>query len=342
MRRGSKGTRVSASPAPASEARAALAAGVFCYLIWGFVPLVFQQMGHQGADAWEIMGHRAVWGLVWAALLVMLSRQWTQVMAVLRQPRVLGWLALSAVLIAGNWTTYIIAVNDGRTLDASLGYYLNPLLNMAAGAWLFREKIDWAGKIAMALAAVGVLLQTIALGHAPWVSIILALTFAAYGIIRKRVSVDAQTGLFLECLLLALPGLIWLLHIESTGAGHFTASPSATLWLLFAGPATVIPLALFAWAARRMPLSSMGFLQFLAPTIVFIIGALQGEALGPLRIASFVFIWVAVAVFAVGAVLKVRRAAHTAETIVAPEPGLLDDPAEDRMDAIGEKPSTSR
>lgn len=334
---------MTASPSPnSSEARTALAAGLLCYLIWGFVPLIFQQMAHQGANAWEIMGHRAVWGLVWSLLLVLLARQWSQVMAVLRQPKVLGWLSLSAILIATNWTVYIVAVNNGRTLDASLGYYLNPLLNMAAGAWLFRERIDWAGKIAMALAAVGVVLQTLALGHAPWVSLVLALTFAAYGIIRKRVSVDAQTGLFLECLLLALPGLIWLIHIEATGAGHFTATPAATLWLLFAGPATVIPLALFAWAARRMPLSSMGFLQFLAPTIVFIIGALQGEALGPLRIASFVFIWVAVGVFAVGAVLKVRRGSRTAETIVAPEPGLLDDPAEDRMAAMDDDAASSR
>ncbi|MBD3834852.1 EamA family transporter RarD [Brevundimonas bullata] len=334
---------MTASPSPnSSEARTALAAGLLCYLIWGFVPLIFQQMAHQGANAWEIMGHRAVWGLVWSLLLVLLARQWSQVMAVLRQPKVLGWLSLSAILIATNWTVYIVAVNNGRTLDASLGYYLNPLLNMAAGAWLFRERIDWAGKIAMALAAIGVVLQTLALGHAPWVSLVLALTFAAYGIIRKRVSVDAQTGLFLECLLLALPGLIWLIHIETTGAGHFTATPAATLWLLFAGPATVIPLALFAWAARRMPLSSMGFLQFLAPTIVFIIGALQGEALGPLRIASFVFIWVAVGVFAVGAVLKVRRGSRTAETIVAPEPGLLDDPAEDRMAAMDDDPASSR
>ncbi|MFC5389548.1 EamA family transporter RarD [Brevundimonas bullata] len=334
---------MTASPYPnSSEARTALAAGLLCYLIWGFVPLIFQQMAHQGANAWEIMGHRAVWGLVWSLLLVLLARQWSQVMAVLRQPKVLGWLSLSAILIATNWTVYIVAVNNGRTLDASLGYYLNPLLNMAAGAWLFRERIDWAGKIAMALAAVGVVLQTLALGHAPWVSLVLALTFAAYGIIRKRVSVDAQTGLFLECLLLALPGLIWLIHIETTGVGHFTATPAATFWLLFAGPATVIPLALFAWAARRMPLSSMGFLQFLAPTIVFIIGALQGEALGPLRIASFVFIWVAVGVFAVGAVLKVRRGSRTAETIVAPEPGLLDDPAEDRMAAMDDNAPSSR
>ncbi|MNT46402.1 hypothetical protein D3C72_1830400 [compost metagenome] len=114
------------------------------------------------------------------------------------------------------------------------------------------------------------------------------------------------------------------------------------MWLLFAGPATVIPLALFAWAARRMPLSSMGFLQFLAPTIVFFIGMIQGEALGALRIASFVFIWVAVGVFAVGAVLKVRRGSRTAETIVAPEPGLLDDPAEDRMAAMDDDAPSSR
>ncbi len=343
MRRGSKGFSVSASPAPAaSEARAALAAGVLCYLLWGFIPLVFQQMAHQGADAWEIMGHRAVWGVVWALILVMLSRQWAQVVAVFRQPRVLGWLALSAVLIAANWTTYVMAVNNGRTLDASLGYYLNPLLNMAAGAWLFRERIDRFGVIAIALAAIGVVLQAIALGHMPWVSLLLAFSFAGYGIIRKRVSVDAQTGLFMECLLLALPGLAWVIFIEATGQGHFTASPAASAWLLFAGPATVIPLALFAWAARRMPLSSMGFLQFLAPTIVFVIGALQGEALGSLRIASFAFIWVGAAVFALGAVLKVRRAADTAETIVAPEPGLLDDPAEDRMDALGENPPPVR
>ncbi len=334
---------MTASPsATSSEARAALMAGVGCYLLWGFIPLVFQQMAHQGADAWEIMGHRAVWGLLWALLLVLIARQWTQVVAVFRQPKVLGWLALSAVLIATNWTTYVVAVNNGRTLDASLGYYLNPLLNMAAGAWLFRERIDRFGAAAIGLAAVGVVLQTLALGHAPWVSLLLAFSFAAYGIIRKRVSVEAQTGLFMECLLLAAPGLAWVIYIQATGQGHFTASPAATFWLLFAGPATVIPLALFAWAARRMPLSSMGFLQFLAPTIVFFIGMMQGEALGALRIASFAFIWLGAAVFAVGAVLKVRRASRTAETIVAPEPGLLDDPAEDRMAALDQEARVPR
>lgn len=323
---------------PASEARAALAAGVLCYLIWGFIPLVFQQMAHHGADAWEIMGHRAVWGVVWASLLVLVARQWGQVTALLRQPRVMGWLALSALLIATNWTIYVMAVNGGKTLDASLGYYLNPLLNMVAGAWLFRERIDLWGKLAMAMAATGVALQTWALGHAPWISLILAISFAAYGIIRKRIAVDAQTGLFAECLLLAVPGVAWLVWLETQGGGHFTASPQAAFWLLIAGPATVFPLALFAWAARRMPLSSMGFLQYLAPTIVFVIGALQGETLGPLRIASFACIWLAVVIFALGAILRSRRAAAAAsDPVVPPEPGLVEDTIAQRLDDAATK-----
>lgn len=320
------------SPA-SSEARAALTAGITCYLIWGFVPLLFQQMSHQGADAWEIMGHRAVWGVLWAALLVMLSRQWGQVKAVLSQPKLVGWLALSSVLIATNWTIYVFAVSGGKTLDASLGYYLNPLLNMLAGAWLFREKMDTAAKLAMGMAFIGVALQTLALGHAPWISLALAVSFAGYGIIRKRIPVDAQTGLFMECLILTLPGLLWLVWLQAQGGGHFTQSPTTAFWLLMAGPATVIPLALFAWAARRMPLSSMGFLQYLAPTIVFAIGAFQGEALSPLRIASFGCIWLAVVIFAVGVVIRSRKAALAAADPVLPsEPGLTSDPVQEQLE----------
>lgn len=297
---------MNASPAT-NETRTAVAAGVLCYLIWGFIPLAFQQMAHHGATPWEIMAHRAVWGVVWALLLVILAKQGAQILNVFSQPKVLGWLALSATIIAGNWIIYILAVNSGRTLDASLGYYLNPLLNMAAGALIFRERISGAGKIAMGLAAIGVAIQTAALGHAPWISLGLALTFAAYGIIRKRVQADAQTGLFIECLILTLPGLAYMVWLQSSGQGHFMSSPASMLWLLFAGPVTVIPLMLFSWAARRMPLSSMGFLQFLAPTIVFFIGMAQGEPLSLLRIVSFVFIWAAVGVFIYGAVQTARR-----------------------------------
>lgn len=321
------------------EARTALFAGTICYLIWGFIPLVFQQMSHQGADPWEIMGHRAVWGVVWATLILLLAKQGGQVLALLKQPRLMGWLCLSALLIAGNWTIYIFAVNGGKTLDASLGYYLNPLLNMAAGAWLFREKMDVAGKLAMAMAAIGVVIQTIALGHAPWVSLALALTFAGYGIIRKRIAVDAQSGLFIECLILSLPGLAWLIWLETHGGGHFTQSPMAAFWLLMAGPATVIPLVLFSWAARRMPLSTMGFLQYLAPTIVFVIGAMQGEGLSLLRLISFGFIWMAVVIFAIGAVIRSRKAAAlSADPVVPSEPGLTSDPVQEQLDAKANSP----
>lgn len=306
-------------PAGGGEpARAALIAGVACYAIWGFIPLAFQQMGQVGADAWEIMGHRAVWGALGAALLVLAARQGRQALGVLRQPRVFGWLVLSTLLIAVNWTTYVLAVNGGRTLDASLGYYLNPLLNMAAGAWLFRERISGLGLAAIALAGIGVVLQTAALGHLPWVSLILAFTFCAYGVIRKRVAVDAQTGLFFECLLLAGPGLAWLIWLAQTGQGHFTDSASSMFWLVFAGPVTVIPMALFAWAARRMPLSTMGFLQFLAPTIVFVIGVSQGEPFGWLRGLSFGFIWLGVAVFVIAAVTRARAARRAARDAAEP------------------------
>ena len=328
--------------APPVAPRAALVSAFGCYVMWGFMPLLFMAQAAVGFDSLEILAHRALWAVLVAGLLVWLAGQGGQVAAVFRNPRTLGWLAFSTVLIAVNWGLYVWATTHHATLEASLGYYINPLLNMIVGLWLFREKIDKWGWVAIGLAAVGVVLQTIALGHAPWVSLLLAFSFAGYGIIRKRVAVDAQTGLFMECLLLAGPGLAWIIFIESTGQGHFTATPAAAFWLLFAGPATVIPLALFAWAARRMPLSSMGFLQFLAPTIVFFIGVFQGEALGGLRIASFAFIWLGAAVFALGAVLKVRRSSRTAATIVAPEPGLLDDPAEDRMAALGRDTPPSR
>lgn len=280
--------------------------------MWGFIPLVFQAMGRTGADAWEIMAHRMVWSLLFAGVLALVLGRLPAVRAVLANRRAMGWLALSTALIAINWTTYVFAVNSGRTLDASLGYYLNPLLNMAAGAWLFKERLSRLGLVAIALAGVGVALQAAALGHLPWISLLLAFSFCAYGIIRKRVEADALPGLLVECLLLALPAALWLAWLMQQGTGHFGTTPSATLWLLLAGPVTVVPMVLFAWAARRMPYSTMGFLQFLAPSMVFVIGVLQGEPLGWLRGISFGFIWAGAVVFALGALLASRRSRRAA------------------------------
>jgi chloramphenicol-sensitive protein RarD len=299
-----------ASSAP-GESRLALSAGVLCYFIWGFVPLAFQAIHALGVGPWETLTQRIVWSIPTSALLVVLARQGGQVVAVLRNPRVLAGLGLSSLLIAANWGVYISAVTSGRLLEASLGYYINPLVNMAAGALLFRERIDRLGMVAIGLALVGVAIQTVALGQLPLTSIILALSFGGYGVVRKQVAADAQTGLFIECLLLGLPSLAYIGWIEAQGAGHFLASPATTLWLVAAGPITAIPLALFSWAARRIPLSAMGFLQFLAPTIAFAIGVAEGEAFTPARAWSFAFIWLGAATFIYGAWRRTRRVEAT-------------------------------
>jgi chloramphenicol-sensitive protein RarD len=292
------------------ETRAAMLAGVASYALWGFLPLYFHLLGRLNVGSWEMIAHRTLWSVVWSGALVVLAKQGPQVARVLRDPRTLAVLALSTAAIFANWTIYVFAVNAGRVLETSLGYYINPLLNMAVGALLFRERISRIGLAAIGLATIGVVIQAVALGHLPLVSLGVAGSFLLYTVLRKQVKADAQTGLFIECAYLALPGLAYVLHVQSTGAGHFTDSPATILLLLLAGPATVAPLALFAWSARRMPLSAMGFLQFVAPTLQFAIGVALGEEFTPLRAVSFAFIWLGAAVFAYGAWRKSRAAAE--------------------------------
>lgn len=296
-------------PNTSTESRSAYLAGVACYCLWGFLPLYFHLLANLGVGSWEMIAHRTLWSVLWAGGLVLIARQGGQVAQVLRQPKTLGVLALSTLAIFGNWTIYVFAVNAGHVIEASLGYYINPLMNMAAGALLFRERMSTEGKVAIGFAAVGVAIQTIALGHLPIVSLGLALTFCVYAILRKQVKADAQTGLFIECAYLTLPGLIYVLHVQSTGQGHFGTGAGVTALLALAGPATVAPLALFAWSARRLPLSAVGFLQFIAPTLQFALGVMFGEPFTALRALSFVFIWLGVATFAYGAWKKTRALA---------------------------------
>jgi len=291
------------------ESRAALLAGIGCYGLWGVLPLWILALKVAGVGAVEVTAQRAVWAVVWAAALVLVARKLPELGRIVREPRTMGLLLISAALIGTNWLIYVIAVSSGRTLEASLGYYINPLMNMAAGALFFRERIDRFGYAAIALAAAGVAVQTVAVGHPPVMSLALAVTFCAYGLIRKQVTADAQTGLFVETAILALPGLIWVGMLQSSGEGHMGAGVWTTLLLLAAGPLTVAPLALFSWAARRMPLVWLGFVQFLAPTLAFGIGVWAGEPFTPLRAVAFGFIWIGVAVFAFGAWRGTRRLA---------------------------------
>lgn len=302
----------------ADQGRAALLSAFACYGLWGIMPLLFMGQAAAGLDSLEILAHRALWSVAVAGLLVWLAKQGGQVRAVFASPRTLGWLAVSTLLIGTNWGIYVWATTHGATLEASLGYYINPLLNMVVGLWLFRERIDRWGWIAIGLAAVGVLLQAVALGRPPWISIVLAVSFATYGVIRKRVPIDAQAGLMVECLLLLPFGLAWVIWLQATGAGAGFDSPANTLWALANGPATVLPLALFAWSARRLPLSTIGFIQFLAPTLQFAVGVWAGEALTPLRVLSFVFIWGGAAVFAAAALFRVRAARQALKASAEP------------------------
>lgn len=293
-------------PISAAESRLATFSAIGCFLMWGLMPLMFQAMGRAGISPGELTGHRALWSVFWAGALVLAAGQGTQVMQILRQPKTLGLLTLSALLIGSNWLIFLIAVNHGHTLEASLGYYINPLMNMLAGTLLFRERISRLGLVAIALAVIGVIFQTLALGHPPVMSLALALTFCFYSIIRKYVAADAQSGLFVECLVLTLPGAAYVAWLEMHGQGHLTTSLSNLTLLLLLGPATVIPLAAFSWSARRIPLSALSFFQFIGPTVQFGIGLANGEPFTIMRAISFGFIWTGVLVFAYGAWRKTR------------------------------------
>ena len=294
-------------PAPGGSNRPALLASIANNLLWGGAPLLFMALGRAGASSWEIVAHRAMWSAPWAALLVLIAGQADQVKRVLGQPRTLGLLLLSAVSIATGWALYVWAVNNGRNLESSLGYYINPLMNMAAGAVLFRERMDKVGLAAVALAVIGVAVQTVALGHLPIISLVLATTFWIYGLIRRQVAIDAQAGLLVECLFMAGPGLAAVYWLDHAGQGMFGRHLGSSLLMTLVGPATVVPLALFAWSTRRLSFATIGFLQFLSPTVGFVIGVEVGEPLTPLRLLSFVFIWAGAAMFAYGAWRASRR-----------------------------------
>jgi len=295
--------------APGGSSRQALAAGLAGYVMWGLIPALFILAGRTGATPWEIVGQRALWSMPWAGLLVVLAGHDDQVARVFRSPRLLGQLAVSALMIVSGWSVYVWAVNNGHNIEAALGYYINPLLNMAIGATFFRERINAIGLGAIALATVGTVLQALALGHLPLIALFLAVTFTVYGVIRKRVEVDAQAGLFVESLLMFLPGLALVLWLAHTGVARFGGGAPITLLLLAMGPVTVAPLAFFAWTTRRLPLSTVGFLQFTGPTLGFLIGLIVGERPTPLGLVSFGFIWAGVALFMFGAWRASRRVA---------------------------------
>jgi chloramphenicol-sensitive protein RarD len=273
--------------------RDGLIAGLGAYVIWGLMPLYLRLM--QGIPAGDVLGHRIVWSLLVLALVLSVTGNWPRLRPLLASRRTLLLLLASAVAIGVNWLVYTWAILNGHALDTSLGYFINPLLNVVFGVALLGERLGRLQWAAVALAALGVAVQTLALGYLPWISLALAISFGLYGLIRKLVAVDALAGLFVETLLLAPLALGWLF----TRPYPLADLPVSQLAVLAAsGAVTAAPLLLFGRAARALPLSTLGLLQYLSPTLVMIEAVfLFGEELVPARLFAFGCIWAGLALY---------------------------------------------
>ena len=281
--------------------------GLTAYIIWGLFPLYFKAM--QNVPALEIIVHRALWSAVFGALLLMVWKHPGWLRELLANPKRFAVLGLSGVLIASNWLVYVWAVNDGRMLEASLGYYINPLVNVLLGMLILGERLHRLQWLAVTLAAVGVLQQLWQVGSIPWVSLVLALTFGFYGLIRKQAPVAALPGLVVETWLLLPVAIGWLLlnPVAMSAQADFWGTPEA-LWLIAAGPITLVPLVCFNAAARHLPYTTLGFLQYLAPTLVLLQAIfLFGEHFDPSTLLAFICIWAGLAVYSVDAWLTLRK-----------------------------------
>lgn len=283
-------------------------AGLTAYTIWGVLPVYFKAV--QAVPAIEVLLHRVIWAVPFGALIIFARRQWPEVKRALTHPQMLRWLVVSAILIAINWYIYIVAVQTGRIFQASLGYYINPLIFVLAGVIFFGERLGRLQKGAVVLAAIGVFVLTVSGGEFPWIALSLGTSFAIYGVIRKRVVIGATPGLFVETLILMPVAIVWLGSMTATGESTISSADAGMIALLMAaGPITVVPLVMFAVAARRLALSTVGFMQFLAPSMQFATGVYFGEELTLPRIVCFACIWAAVVLFSADAIGQQRKRA---------------------------------
>jgi chloramphenicol-sensitive protein RarD len=292
-----------------SEGRRGVAFGFGAYLLWGIFPLYFRLMDRSGAL--EILLHRILWSLVLCLVLIAIGRSWRQLRTVFRSARQTSFLALAAFAIAINWGVYIFAVNSGQVVEASLGYFINPLVTIALGVLVLRERLRVGQWIAVAVGVLAVLVLTIDYGHVPIIALTLACSFGTYGLLKNRVGADvgAVAGLTTETLVLAPVAAITVAVLTVNGDSTFTANPPwQGLLLASTGLITVVPLLLFASAARRVPLSTMGLLQYLTPVLQLLCGVLLlDEHMPASRWAGFGLVWAALAVLTFDSLRAARR-----------------------------------
>jgi chloramphenicol-sensitive protein RarD len=284
-----------------------IALGASAYLLWGILPIFWKAL--EAVNSFEILAHRIVWSVVLLAAIVRLRRSWSQI-------RNLGRGSLIRLLIAGslltlNWATYIWAVNNGHIVESSLGYFINPLLNVALGVIILRERLDRAQWVAIGIAAAGVAYMTITVGSLPWIALVLAFSFATYALLKKQmVALGPFESLTVEITMVLVPALIFVVALAFNGEGSFgSAGPRTTVLLILTGVATALPLLLFGAAATRIPLSTIGLLQYIAPSMQFLIGVfIYDEIVGRDRLIGFILVWLALVIYTGSGLVRRRQA----------------------------------
>lgn len=285
-----------------AAARTGVILGLIAYTLWGIFPVYFKWI--EAVAPTEVLVHRIVWAVPFGALIIFARRQWREVRSAFTDRSMLAWLALAAMSISANWLIYIWAVQNERIFESSLGYYINPLMYVVIGVVFLGERLRKLQKVAVVLAFIGVSYLTISGGIFPWVALSLAALFTVYGVIRKQVAIGAMPGLFVETTLLFPFAMVWLLILVAGQSASFGAGDTGlSLLLIMGGPVTVVPLVLFAISAKRLTLTTIGFMQFLAPTLQFFTGLYYGETLTPAHLVCFGFIWAAVAFFSYDALV---------------------------------------
>ncbi|HFQ5433598.1 EamA family transporter RarD [Vibrio vulnificus] len=294
------------------KARQGVLLALGAYTMWGIAPIYFKSLA--AVSPLEILSHRVVWSFFLLAALLHFGRHWRTVRDVLTSKSKMLYLVTTAILVGANWLIFIWAVNANHMLDASLGYYINPLINVLLGMLFLGERLRKLQWFAVTLAACGVLVQLVVFGSVPIVAIALAFSFGFYGLLRKKVSVDAQTGLFIETLVMLPAAAIYLLVIADTPTSNLLANPSQlNLLLIAAGVVTTLPLLCFTGAATRLKLSTLGFFQYIGPSLMFLLAVLiYGEAFTSDKALTFAFIWGALVVFSFDGLRYRRNSRKTA------------------------------
>lgn len=292
---------------PTEIDKSGLLAGITAYLIWGLFPFYFKAT--TSVPPMELVAYRIVWSVPFGLLIILFRKQIRDVLIALKNPKTVFLLFLAALALTLNWGVYIYAIQIDQIFQGSLGYYINPLIYVLVGVVFFGERLTRLQAVAAALAFIGVMILTIYGGVFPAISLILAISFTIYGVLRKYVEIGAMPGLFIETLLLSAPALAYLVYLNQNGGIQFGADGlKMDVLIMLAGPITVLPLLAFAFAARRLKLSTLGFLQYIGPTLQFMCGLYFGEAFTLAHALCFAFIWVGVAIFSFDAFRNSRRA----------------------------------